>query len=497
MNVELKVYNSLSRKKEIFKPLSAPYVGMYVCGPTVYGEAHLGHARSAITFDVIFRFLSHQQYKVRYVRNITDVGHLEHDADDGEDKIAKKAKLEKLEPMEVVKRYTSYYQTALRKLNVQEPSIEPVASGHIPEQIKLTQQIIDAGMAYESHGSVYFDVLKYNETNRYGELSGRVVDELMSGTRTLDGQDEKRSPLDFALWKNASPEHIMKWNSPWGMGFPGWHIECTAMSNKYLGAQFDIHGGGLDLMFPHHECEIAQSIAGLRSQPAKYWLHNNMITINGQKMGKSLGNFITLDQLFSGDHPMLAKAYSPMTIRFFILQAHYRSTLDFSNEALVAAGKGYKKLMNGLRILRKMEYAPTDTIVIDDKQEQELIKLSEACYAGLSDDFNTAVTIASLFNVVKKAHTLQLNHTLFNCISKESFDKMKHTFIVLTNAVLGLLEEEPNNNEVMIEGLLEWYKQAKENKNYEQVDRIRAWFKACGMQIKDMKNTIDWAYEEA
>ena len=497
MSIELKVYNSLSRKKEIFEPISAPYVGMYVCGPTVYGEAHLGHARSAITFDIIFRFLSHLNYKVRYVRNITDVGHLEQDADDGEDKIAKKAKLEKLEPMEVVKRYTSYYQTYLRKLNVCEPSIEPVASGHIPEQIKLTQQIIEAGFAYVSNGSVYFDVIKYNEAHRYGILSGRVIDDLMTGTRTLDGQGEKRSPLDFALWKNASPEHIMKWDSPWGMGFPGWHIECTAMSNKYLGARFDIHGGGLDLLFPHHECEIAQSVAGLKSEPAKYWLHNNMITINGQKMGKSLGNFITLDQLFSGDHPLLEKSYSPMTIRFFILQAHYRSTLDFSNEALLAAGKGYKKLINGLRILKKMEYTPTDTVILDDKQEQELIKLTSSCYGGLNDDFNTAITIASLFNVVKKIQALHLNNDIFNSISKERFETMKHTFIALTNEVLGLIEEEPNNNEVIIEGLLEWYKLAKENKDYEQIDRIRGWFKACGMQIKDMKASIDWAYEEA
>lgn len=497
MSVELKVYNSLTRKKERFEPLNAPHVGMYVCGPTVYGEAHLGHARSAITFDVIFRFLSHLDYKVRYVRNITDVGHLEQDADDGEDKIAKKAKLEKLEPMEVVKRYTSYYQTYLRKLNVSEPSIEPVASGHIPEQIKLTQQIIDAGFAYESKGSVYFDVIKYNETHKYGSLSGRVIDDLISGTRTLDGQDEKRSPLDFALWKNAAPEHIMKWNSPWGIGFPGWHIECTAMSNKYLGNHFDIHGGGLDLLFPHHECEIAQSVAGLKSEPAKYWLHNNMITINGQKMGKSLGNFITLDQLFDGNHPLLEKAYSPMTIRFFILQAHYRSTLDFSNEALAAATKGYKKLINGFKILNKMTYSPTDNVVIEDKQEEEIKKLTSSCYSGLYDDFNTAVTIASLFNVVKKIHALQQNNALFNSISKESFEEMKSTFIKLTSDVLGLLEETPHHNDVMIEGLLEWYKLSKENKDYEQVDRIRGWFKACGMQIKDMKTSIDWVYEEA
>ncbi len=496
MNPDLKVYNSLSRKKERFEPLKAPYVGMYVCGPTVYGEAHLGHARSAITFDVIYRYLSHLDYKVRYVRNITDVGHLEQDADEGEDKIAKKAKLEQIEPMEVVKRYTSYYHTYLRALHVLEPSIEPSASGHIPDQIKLTQQIIDAGYAYVSNGSVYFDVVKYNEKNHYGILSGRVIDDLLSGTRALDGQSEKKGPLDFALWKKASPEHIMKWDSPWGEGFPGWHLECTAMSSKYLGGHFDIHGGGLDLLFPHHECEIAQSVAGLNTQPAKYWLHNNMITINGQKMGKSLGNFITLDQLFSGDHPLLEKSYSPMTIRFFILQAHYRSTLDFSNEALVAASKGYKKLINGLRIINKMEYPPTANVSINDKQEQELIKLNTDCYGGLNDDFNTAITIASLFNVVKKIHAFHLNPDLFNEVSKGAFEQLKRTFCSLTTDVLGLVEEKNSTDEVLIEGLLEWYKKAKANKDYEQVDQIRSWFKTCGMQIKDMKTGIDWAYEE-
>ncbi len=497
MTLDLKVYNSLTRKKEVFEALQAPYVGMYVCGPTVYGEAHLGHARSAITFDVIFRYLTHLKYKVRYVRNITDVGHLEHDSDEGEDKIAKKAKLEQLEPMEVVKRYTSYYHTYLRALNVLEPSIEPSASGHIPDQIKLTQQIIEAGFAYVSNGSVYFDVVKYNEKNNYGILSGRVIEDLLSGTRALDGQSEKRSALDFALWKKASDEHIMKWDSPWGEGFPGWHLECTAMSSKYLGARFDIHGGGLDLLFPHHECEIAQSVAGLKTQPAKYWFHNNMITINGQKMGKSLGNFITLDQLFSGNHPFLKKAYSPMTIRFFILQAHYRSTLDFSNEALEAASKGYRKLINGLRIANKMEYAPTAAVVINEKQEQELAKMSTDCYAGLNDDFNTAITIASLFNVVKKMHAFHLNADLFNEVSKETFDQLKNTFATLTSDVLGLLEEKNTQEEILIDGLLEWYKKSKEAKDYEQIDQIRSWFKACGMQIKDMKNGIDWAYEEA
>lgn len=497
MNKELKVYNSLSRKKELFEPIAAPFVGMYVCGPTVYGEAHLGHARSAISFDIVYRYLSHLKYKVRYVRNITDVGHLEHDADEGEDKIAKKAKLEQLEPMEVVKRYTSYYHNYLRALNVEEPSIEPVASGHIPDQIKLTQQIIDAGFAYVSNGSVYFDVVKYNEKNNYGALSGRVIEDLLSGTRALEGQSEKRSSLDFALWKKASTEHIMKWTSPWGEGFPGWHLECTAMSSKYLGSHFDIHGGGLDLLFPHHECEIAQSVAGLKSQPAKYWLHNNMITINGQKMGKSLGNFITLDQLFSGDHALLEKSYSPMTIRFFILQAHYRSTLDFSNEALIAASKGYRKLINGLRIVRKMKYDTVENVVAEGKQDQELLKLNTDCYAGLNDDFNTAITIATLFNVVKKIHAFHLNPALFNEVSQDVFEQLKTSFIVIVTEVLGLHEEKSTQDDVLVEGLLEWYKKAKEDKDYAQVDRIRAWFKTCGMQIKDMKNSIDWAYEEA
>ena len=349
---KLKIYNTLSRKKEFFEPISPPHVGMYVCGPTVYGDAHLGHARAAVTFDGVYRYLSFLGYKVRYVRNITDVGHLEADADDGEDKIAKKAKLEQLEPMEVAQQYASSYHRDMELLNTIRPSIEPRATGHIPEQIKLVEKILEEGLAYEVNGSVYFDVLKYNETKKYGRLSGRVVEELMSGSRELDGQSEKRNPLDFALWKKASPEHLMKWDSPWSLGFPGWHLECTAMSSKYLGNQFDIHGGGMDLMFPHHECEIAQGNACHQADPARYWLHNNMITINGQKMGKSLGNFITLQQLFSGKHDKLEQAYSPMTVRYFILTAHYRSTLDFSNQALQAAQKGYKKLINGHRIAK-------------------------------------------------------------------------------------------------------------------------------------------------
>src|SRR5690554_2446614 len=369
---EIKIYNTLSRQKETFEPLTPPFVGMYVCGPTVYGDAHLGHSRAAITFDIVFRYLTYLGYKVRYVRNITDVGHLEADSDDGEDKIAKKAKLDQLEPMEVAQNYTDSYHRDMDALNTLRPSIEPRATGHIPEQIKLVSDILDEGLAYEVNGSVYFDVLKYNEDHEYGKLSGRVVEELMSGHRELEGQSEKRNPIDFALWKKAPAEHLMQWESPWGLGFPGWHLECTAMSSKYLGSQFDIHGGGMDLLFPHHECEIAQGNACNHVDPAKYWMHNNMITINGQKMGKSLGNFITLQQLFTGDHPLLEQAYSPMTIRYFILTAHYRSTLDFSNSALQAAQKGYKKIINGLRIAKKLTYVPDGQTAVDPQQLEQV-----------------------------------------------------------------------------------------------------------------------------
>ena len=344
MEHKLTIYNTLTRTKQIFKPLKEPYVGLYVCGPTVYGDGHLGHARPAITFDILYRFLTHLGYKVRYVRNITDVGHLEHDADEGEDKIAKKARLEQKEPMEGVQYYLNRYHSAMEKLGVLPPSIEPHASGHIIEQIDFVKKILDAGYAYESEGSIYFDVKKYNKDHRYGKLSGRNIEDLLETTRELDGQSEKHCALDFALWKKAQPEHIMRWPSPWSDGFPGWHMECSAMGTKYLGEEFDIHGGGMDLVFPHHECEIAQSTAALGKETVHYWMHNNMITINGQKMGKSLGNFITLDEFFTGNHKLLTQAYAPMTIRFFILQAHYRSTVDFSNEALVAAEKGFARL---------------------------------------------------------------------------------------------------------------------------------------------------------
>ena len=383
MDSKLVLYNTLTRRKEVFEPLVPGRVGMYVCGPTVYGDPHLGHARPAVTFDLLFRYLKASGYKVRYVRNITDVGHLEHDADEGEDKIAKKARLEQLEPMEVAHYYTERYHRAMDALNVETPSIEPYASGHIIEQIEFVKRILADGYAYEANGSVYFDVEKYNAKYNYGRLSGRNLDDIVANTRELDGQSDKRHSYDFALWKKASPEHIMRWPSPWGEGFPGWHMECSAMSTRYLGERFDIHGGGMDLMFPHHECEIAQSTAALGHDSARYWLHNNMMTVNGQKMGKSLGNFITLEEFFTGSHPKLSQAYSPMTIRFFVLQAHYRSTLDFSNEALQAAEKGLDRLMKGIETLGKIKPAEVSTV---DPAELETLKafFLDLGFAGLT-----------------------------------------------------------------------------------------------------------------
>ncbi|MGL5730852.1 MAG: cysteine--tRNA ligase, partial [Bacteroidales bacterium] len=389
MEHKLSIYNTLKREKELFVPLNSPHVGMYVCGPTVYGDAHLGHARPAITFDILFRYLQHLGYKVRYVRNITDVGHLENDADEGEDKIAKKARLEQLEPMEVVQYFLNRYHKAMDALNVLSPSIEPHASGHIIEQIEYVEEILKNGYAYVSEGSVYFDVERYNKDFRYGKLSGRNVEELLSTTRQLDGQQEKRNSADFALWKKASPEHIMRWPSPWGDGFPGWHMECSAMGTKYLGEEFDIHGGGMDLLFPHHECEIAQSCAAKGKDAVRYWMHNNMITINGQKMGKSLGNFITLEEFFTGNHKSLEQAYSPMTIRFFILQAHYRSTVDFSNEALQASEKGMLRLMEAFDNIARIKPATTSTVDIES--------LREKCYEAMNDDLNTPIVISYLF----------------------------------------------------------------------------------------------------
>ena len=493
---EIRIYNTLSRKKETFEPLTPPFVGMYVCGPTVYGDAHLGHSRAAITFDIVFRYLTHLGYKVRYVRNITDVGHLEADSDDGEDKIAKKAKLDQLEPMEVAQNYTDSYHKDMDALNTLRPSIEPRATGHIPEQIKLVNDILEEGLAYEVNGSVYFDVLKYNENHEYGKLSGRVVEELMSGHRELEGQSEKRNPIDFALWKNAPAEHLMKWESPWGLGFPGWHLECTAMSSKYLGNQFDIHGGGMDLLFPHHECEIAQGNACNHVDPAKYWMHNNMITINGQKMGKSLGNFITLQQLFTGEHELLEQAYSPMTIRYFILTAHYRSTLDFSNSALKAAQKGYRKIINGLRIAKKMKFIPQEGVPPDPEQIKQVEQQIENAFRALSDDFNTAQAIGHMFNLLKKINSVYTGQLSSAVFGQDVFERMLETYRVLTVDVLGLIEETPDYSYRLINVLLGLYEEAKEVRDYARVDSIRASLKEIGIIVKDMKDKIDWAYEE-
>ena len=494
---KLKIYNTLSRNKEIFEAINPPNVGMYVCGPTVYGDAHLGHARAGVTFDVVFRYLSFLGYKVRYVRNITDVGHLEADADEGEDKIAKKAKLEQLEPMEVAHQYAASYHTDMQLLNTLKPSIEPRATGHIPEQIKLVEEILNNGFAYEVNGSVYFDVLKYNKEQKpYGRLSGRVVEELMSGSRELDGQSEKRNPVDFALWKKASSEHLMRWDSKWSIGFPGWHLECTAMSSKYLGDQFDIHGGGMDLMFPHHECEIAQSNASHHTDPARYWLHNNMITINGQKMGKSLGNFITLQQLFKGDHEKLEQAYSPMTVRFFILTAHYRSTLDFSNQALQSAQKGYKKLINGFRNAAQLEYTADPAVQTDEKLVTQIEKNIVAAFAAMDDDFNTAQAIGHLFNLLKKINGLYTGQLQPAQLGKSTFDKLIQTYNDFITDILGLIEEKGDKQEELLNVIIELYSQAKTARDYQKVDEIRTALKGLGVIIKDMKQSVDWAYEE-
>ncbi|KXX70054.1 cysteine--tRNA ligase [Flammeovirga sp. SJP92] len=494
---QLKVYNTLSRKKELFQAINPPFVGMYVCGPTVYGDAHLGHARPAITFDVIFRYLKHQDYKVRYVRNITDVGHLVGDADEGEDKIAKKAKLEQIEPMEVVQYYTDRYHNDMNSLNVLPPSIEPRATGHIIEQIEMIQKIMESGYAYESNGSVYFDVVKYNEDKEYGALSGRNIDEMLEGTRNLDGVSDKKNQVDFALWKKAEPEHIMRWNSPWSDGFPGWHLECSAMSAKYLGDHFDIHGGGMDLKFPHHEAEIAQSHACNHVEPAKYWLHNNLITINGQKMGKSLGNFITLEELFEGKHDLLEEAYSPMTIRFFILQAQYRSTLDFSNDALKAARKGYRKVMNGLRLAKSMEYKADDSVEINEKQAKNIESIVNSIYRGMNDDFNTAVAMAGIFNLLKKINAVHGGNIPAAQLGEKAFNDMISNYITFIEDVLGLKEETPDHFFQALDYIIKDYSNAKEVRDYDKVDAIRAQLKDMGVVVKDTKAGVEWAYDEA
>ena len=496
MQHNLRLYNTLSKQKEKFEPLNPPFVGMYVCGPTVYSHVHLGNIRTFLTFDILYRYLLSLGYKVRYVRNITDVGHLENDADEGEDKIAKKARLEQLEPMEIVQRYSNDFHNVLRQFNFLPPSIEPSATGHICEQIESIKQLIDKGLAYESGGSVYFDVLRYNQSHHYGKLSGRVVEDLINETRELDGQSEKRNPLDFALWKNASTEHIMRWSSPWGVGFPGWHIECTSMSTKYLGEQFDIHGGGMDLKFPHHECEIAQAVGLNGVEPVRYWMHTNMLTVNGEKMAKSKGNSFLPAELFSGEHPLLYQAYSPMTVRFFMLQAQYRGTLDFSNEALHSAQKGYKRLMNGLRILKHLEYQPDESVAFDEKNQKEVNTFCDACVQAIEDDLNTAVVIAGLFNLLRKVNSIHTGQLKTAALGQETFQRMKTTFISFIEEILGLQEEKATDASGLITSLLNLYGDAKTAKEYDKVDQIRSFFKSQGLVIKDMKTGIDWAYEE-
>jgi len=486
MENTLSVYNTLTRQKELFVPINPPHVGMYVCGPTVYGDAHLGHARPAITFDLVFRYLKHLGYKVRYVRNITDVGHLENDADEGEDKIAKKARLEQLEPMEVVQYYTDRYHTAMDKLNVLKPSIEPRASGHIIEQIALVKTILKEGMGYESKGSVYFDVEKYSKEHKYGVLSGRVLEDLMSNTRELEGQDEKRNSFDFALWKKAQPEHIMRWPSDWSDGFPGWHLECSAMSTRYLGDQFDIHGGGMDLLFPHHESEIAQSTVANHKAPARYWLHNNMITINGQKMGKSLGNFIQLDEFFAGQHAALQQAYSPMTVRFFILQAHYRSPLDFSNEALQASEKGFQRLMKSLATLEKLVPAHTSTV--------DIAGLQARCYEAMNDDLNSPILIAHLFEAVRIINSAYDKKESLTADDITLLRTIMHSFVF---DILGMLPEmDDTADNSVIEGLmnliLDMRKIARENKDWAASDKIRNMLASLNITVKDTKDGATW-----
>ena len=488
-SLELKIFNTLSREKEIFKPINPPHVGLYVCGPTVYGDAHLGHARPAITFDILFRYLSHLGYKVRYVRNITDVGHLENDADEGEDKIAKKARLEQMEPMEVVQYFTSRYHDAMHLLNVKDPSIEPRASGHIIEQLQLVDTLLEKGYAYESEGSVYFDVERYHKDYNYGKLSGRVLEELFSTTRELEGQSGKKNSFDFALWKKASPTHIMRWPSRFSDGFPGWHLECTAMSTRYLGEQFDIHGGGMDLLFPHHECEIAQATAANGQGPARYWMHNNMITINGQKMGKSLGNFITLDEFFSGSHKLLDQAYSPMTIRFFILQAHYRSTVDFSNDALRAADKGVKRLLDAV--------AAIDRIRPGGNSDYDVASFRKDCYTALNDDLNTRIIIAHMFDAVKAINSAVDGKLSFTAEDLALFRELIHTMVF---DILGLTSEEAASGESTetIEGLmdllLELRKAARSNKDWATSDMIRDKLADLGIVVRDGKDGVSWEF---
>lgn len=487
---ELQFYNTLTRKKEIFEALNPPHVGLYVCGPTVSGESHLGHARPFITFDVIYRYLMHLGYQVRYVRNITDAGHFEEEGREAEDKISQKAQLERLEPMELVQKYSNLFHWAMNQFNCLPPSIEPTATGHIIEQISMIKKIIELGYAYEVDGSVYFDVRKYAEKYPYGILSGRKIDDLLETTRDLEGQDEKRNKADFALWKKAPPEHIMRWESPWGEGFPGWHIECSAMSSKYLGKQFDIHGGGMDLQFPHHESEIAQSTVALGEMPAHYWIHNNMITINGRKMGKSYNNVIKLSELFSGHHPLLEKGYAPMTVRFFILQTHYRSTLDFSNEALQAAEKGLDRLWSAYEILKALP-DPQNQTGLNKELNEQVERLCHECDDFMKDDFNTAKVLANLFELTPIINSLKSGQIKSNELSSVHFSLLKKTWKEFLENILGLKEEKGSQDDKLagvMDLILNIRKEVRSKKDYATSDKIRKALESVGITVKDEKD---------
>lgn len=477
----IKIYNSLTGEKEVFKPLNDGYVGMYVCGPTVYSNVHLGNVRTFMSFDVIFRYLKHIGYKVRYVRNITDAGHLENDADEGEDRIAKKARLEAIEPMEVAQRYTVDFHNILNKFNFLPPSIEPTATGHIIEQIELIKTIIDNGMAYVVNGSVYFDVHKYNETKPYGILSKRKLEDLIHNTRALDGQSDKKNPQDFALWKKAEPQHIMRWPSPWSDGFPGWHLECTAMSTKYLGEQFDIHGGGMDLKFPHHECEIAQAEACNNHSPVNYWMHANMLIMNGKKMAKSTGNFILPNEIFSGDNPHITKAYAPSVARFFMLQAHYRSILDFTNNGLLASEKGFYRLMDAINLI--------DDLKTGDSSSFNVSEWKQKCYDAMNDDFNTPILIATLFDAVKFINQVKDGSA---SVTKEDLILLKATIENFTFDVLGLINVSKENSDTdklsgAVEILINLRKEARQNKDFALSDKIRDELAEAGIQLNDSR----------
>ena len=479
----LKIYNSLSGKKETFVPIKGENVGLYVCGPTVYSYVHLGNCRTFISFDLIYRYLIHLGFKVRYVRNITDVGHLENDDDSGDDKISKKARIEKLEPMEIVQKYTIDFHKIMDKLNTLPPSIEPSATGHIVEQIECIDEIIKSGLAYEKNGSVYFDILKFEEENNYGKLSGRNIDEMLNNSRNLDGSSDKKNPQDFALWKKAEKNHIMNWNSPWGKGFPGWHLECTAMSKKYLGEFFDIHGGGIDLKFPHHDCEIAQSEAICKKNPAKYWLHSNMLTLNGKKMSKSIGNFILPNEIFEGENDFFEKPFSPNVLKFFMFQAHYRNILDISNDSLLASEKGYKKLIKGFNLIKSLK-------ANQNQSDFNVDQWISNCYEKMNDDFNTPMLISELFECLKFINNVHIGSKNLNSGDKEKIDK---TFRIFLFEILGLTKEKKSNNEndnsnELIKLLIKIRNQARFNKDYETSDQIRNDLEKLGIKINDEEN---------